>query len=104
MECGSFPKLGYPYWGPYNKDYSILGSILGPPILGNYHVAAVQAMVRVSERQRLRKMQIEGWSFRMRHLAVRVSTNGRKITFAQGDLDSANLPEKAKFHFRATVT
>ena len=41
MECGSFPKLGYPYGGPYNKDYSILGSILGPPVSGNYHVAAV---------------------------------------------------------------
>ena len=27
----------YFFWGPHNKDYSILGSILGPPILGNYH-------------------------------------------------------------------
>ena len=26
---GGFPKLGVPFWGPYNKDYSILGSILG---------------------------------------------------------------------------
>ena len=24
--------------GPHNKDYSILGSILGPLILGNYHL------------------------------------------------------------------
>ena len=24
--------------GPYNKDYSILGSILGSPILGNYPI------------------------------------------------------------------
>ena len=23
---------------PHNKDYSILGSILGPPILGNHHL------------------------------------------------------------------
>ena len=24
---GSFPKLWVPFWGPYNKDFSILGSI-----------------------------------------------------------------------------
>ena len=29
-----FPKLWVPFWGPYNKDYSIWG----PPILGNYHL------------------------------------------------------------------
>ena len=29
-----FPKLGVPYWGPHNKDYSILGSILGSPYFG----------------------------------------------------------------------
>ena len=34
---GDFPKLGIPFGGPHNKDYSILGSILGPPIFGNYH-------------------------------------------------------------------
>ena len=29
---GGFPKLGVPFFGgPYNKDYSILGSILGSP-------------------------------------------------------------------------
>ena len=26
---GGFPKLGVPIWGPNNKDYGILGSILG---------------------------------------------------------------------------
>ena len=26
------------FGGPYNKDYSILGSILGSLILGNYHL------------------------------------------------------------------
>ena len=31
---GGFPKLGYPFGGPYNKDYSILGSILGSPYFG----------------------------------------------------------------------
>ena len=31
-------NYGYLLGGPYNKDYSILGSILGCPILGNYHM------------------------------------------------------------------
>ena len=31
---GGFPKLGVPFGGPHNKDYSILGSILGSPYLG----------------------------------------------------------------------
>ena len=31
---GSFPKLGYHFGGPYNKDYNILGSILGSPYFG----------------------------------------------------------------------
>ena len=35
---GGFPKLGVPFWGPYIKDNSILGSILGSLILGNYHI------------------------------------------------------------------
>ena len=34
-----FPKIiGTLFGGPYNKDYNILGSILGTLILGNYHV------------------------------------------------------------------
>ena len=37
--CGGFPELGAPFGGPNNKDYSIWGSILGPLILGNYHVS-----------------------------------------------------------------
>ena len=28
-----FPKLGVPFRGPYSKDCSILGSILGSPYL-----------------------------------------------------------------------
>ena len=32
--CGGFLKLGVPFWGPHNKDYSILGSILGSAYLG----------------------------------------------------------------------
>ena len=31
---GGFPKLGYPFGGPHNKDYGILESILGSPFLG----------------------------------------------------------------------
>ena len=31
---GSFPKLGVPFWGVYNKDYRILGSIVGSPDFG----------------------------------------------------------------------
>ena len=29
-----FPKLRVPFWGPHNKDCSILGSILGSPYFG----------------------------------------------------------------------
>ena len=31
-------NLGYHFGGPYNKDYSILGSNWDPPIFGNYHL------------------------------------------------------------------
>ena len=30
---GGLPKLGVPFRGPHNKDYSILGSILGSGIM-----------------------------------------------------------------------
>ena len=30
--CGGFPKLGVPFGGPSNKDYTILGSIIGVPL------------------------------------------------------------------------
>ena len=29
-----FPKLGVPFWGPHNKDYSVLVSILEYPNFG----------------------------------------------------------------------
>ena len=38
--CG-FPKMGYLFGGPYKKDSSIFGSILGPLVLGHYHIAWV---------------------------------------------------------------
>ena len=28
---GGFPKLGYHFGGPHNKDFSTLGSMLGSP-------------------------------------------------------------------------
>ena len=34
MIYGVFPKLGVPFGGPHNKDYGILGSILGSPYFG----------------------------------------------------------------------
>ena len=34
MYIYELPELRIPYGGPYNKDYDILGSILGSPILG----------------------------------------------------------------------
>ena len=34
LSCGGFPKIGVPFWGPHNKDYNILGSILGSPHFG----------------------------------------------------------------------
>ena len=34
-----FPKIGVPYFaGPYNKDPTIQGAILGSPIFGNSHI------------------------------------------------------------------
>ena len=35
---GVSENLGYPIWGPYNKDPTIWGTILGPPIFGNSHI------------------------------------------------------------------
>ena len=34
VAMGFFLKLGVPSWGPYNKDHSILGSILGSSNFG----------------------------------------------------------------------
>ena len=34
LAFGGFQSLGYHFGGPYNKDYSILGSILGSPYFG----------------------------------------------------------------------
>ena len=31
---GSFLKLAVPFWGSHNKDYGILGFILGSPFFG----------------------------------------------------------------------
>ena len=38
MTSWGFPKLGVPFFlRLYNKDYNILGSMLGSPLLGNHH-------------------------------------------------------------------
>ena len=37
---GSFQIRGTVFWSPYNKDPTIRGTILGPPILGNSDMAA----------------------------------------------------------------
>ena len=38
---GGFPKHRSPFfWSPNKKDHSILGSMLGPLIIGNYHMVA----------------------------------------------------------------
>ena len=44
-----FPKIGgVPYFGgPYNKDPTILGTILGSPIFGNSHMT-VDVMTMIS--------------------------------------------------------
>ena len=34
IEGLGFPELGVQFWGFYNKDYSILGSIWGSPCFG----------------------------------------------------------------------
>ena len=39
------PKLEVQFWGPDNKDYDMLGSILGHPISGNYQIRAFIATV-----------------------------------------------------------
>ena len=37
-----FPKIkGSFLSGPFNKDYSIFGSTLGSPYLGNYNIAPI---------------------------------------------------------------
>ena len=38
VHLGVSQNYGYLFGGPHDKDHSILGSILGPSILGNYHL------------------------------------------------------------------
>ena len=42
---GGFPKLGVPFGDPYNKDYGILGSILGYPNFGKLPWSTLQQFV-----------------------------------------------------------
>ena len=45
-----FPKIrGTLFWGPYNKDPTIWGTILGSPIFGNPHIRiCVKALWMIS--------------------------------------------------------
>ena len=38
VEYMGFPEIRGTHWGSYNKERKILGSILGSPLLGNYHI------------------------------------------------------------------
>ena len=42
---GGFPKLGVLFGGPYNKDYNILGSILGFPYFGKLPNASFTQLI-----------------------------------------------------------
>ena len=37
-ESGAFPKISGIFRAPFHKDFSVLGSRLGSPILGNYNL------------------------------------------------------------------
>ena len=61
-----FPKLGVPSWGLHNKDYNILGSILGAPYFGKlpYTVLFHQSQGAKSCRRRgnnLVHLSVGGW-------------------------------------------
>ena len=48
MRYGGFPKLGVLLkGGPHNKDYSILGSKLGSPLIGNYHTIPASVILHI---------------------------------------------------------
>ena len=48
-----FPKTrGTLFWGPYNKDPTIWGTILGSPTFGNSHISGLKGLgLRVSRVQ-----------------------------------------------------
>ena len=46
---GSSPNDGPFIWGAYDKDHSILGCVLGPPILGKYHVGLRNHKIKVPQ-------------------------------------------------------
>ena len=43
-----FPKIRCTFFGPHNKDYSILGSILGSPFLGKLPIRVWGLVSRIS--------------------------------------------------------
>ena len=64
IQYGIFPKLGVPFLGgpyTYNKDPSIVGFILGPLILGSYHIKTIkpQALGRIVPSKRRARQHAE---------------------------------------------
>ena len=60
---GRFPKLGVLFEGSYNKDYSMLGSILGSPCFGKLPYTAGQTFQGVVvEWDRLARQKAEPWA------------------------------------------
>ena len=55
-----FPKLGVPFWGPYNKDYSILVSIL---VLGSPYFGKLPFEYFFWGRNRLQRLATIRWLF-----------------------------------------
>ena len=44
LHMGLTKIRGTLFGGPRNKDYNVLGSILGPPILGNCHIRSYRIL------------------------------------------------------------
>ena len=53
MDMGVSQNLGYHFGDPHNKDYSILGSILGPLFSGIYHMNRYRISLMVSQNSRV---------------------------------------------------
>ena len=59
------PKPGTLFRGPHNKDYSILGSKVGSPYLGNYEVEASmydRQLLNLAQTKRFRVCRASGFA------------------------------------------
>ena len=58
LNVGVSENSGTLFWGPYNKDPTIQGTILGSPIFGNSHVEfGVWGLIRARKHQLLARTQ-----------------------------------------------